>query len=349
MGLVTGFAVLSGDELGQVNLLFLLMLFGFLPVIGLLLSLGLLLRGGGRGLAGWMLELPVWPKHLTTHILTLGISGSRNSWLFYQTQILTLCFAFGGLLIYFLLLLGTDINFVWRSTLLEANDILPLLEAIALPWTFWNDAQPSLELLQQTQDFRISELNGDVSNTGRWWQYIFAAQCTYNLIPRSIMLMLARRRYLGLAQHSEGKISDVSSIADSTNTDKESSQLASVTTSLSQAHAIVNWAGAPISCLNKVADILGDPVDTFEADPLTESIAMDSGISCVVLVKSWEPPLGELRDYLNSLTASGEKVILPMDWDENSLVPIKDIHQHEWRRFCGTLENWQVLLPEFKS
>ena len=52
VGFVVGYGVLSGDSLGRVNLLFLLMLFAFVPVIGLIMSIGFIVSGGGRGLAG---------------------------------------------------------------------------------------------------------------------------------------------------------------------------------------------------------------------------------------------------------------------------------------------------------
>lgn len=195
-GFLVGYGVLIGDAQGRVNLLLLLILFAFLPVLGLLLSLVPLLTGSRKGLAGWILELPILPRHLAAEVIKLGISGSRKSWLFYQTQLLTLSFAGGGLLVYLLLLLGSDISFVWRSTLLEASDVLPVLNALAVPWWFWPEAQPSLELLQQTQDFRLSSQSTEAPVLGQWWKYIFAAQCTYNLLPRTLMLVISKSRYL---------------------------------------------------------------------------------------------------------------------------------------------------------
>jgi len=156
VGFLVGYGVLSGDSPGRVNLLFLLMLFAFVPVIGLIMSIGFIVSGRGRGLAGWILELPFLPPRLAAEVLNLGLSGSRKSWLFYQTQVLALSFALGGLLVYLLLLIVSDISFVWRSTLLEAADLLPVLPVLAMPWWFWPEAQPGLDLLRQTQDFRLS-------------------------------------------------------------------------------------------------------------------------------------------------------------------------------------------------
>ena len=67
-GFLAAYGVLAGDDEGRVNLLFLLLLFAFLPVAGLLLSIFLLVKGGGNGLAGWILDIPLWPRHLTLEL-----------------------------------------------------------------------------------------------------------------------------------------------------------------------------------------------------------------------------------------------------------------------------------------
>ena len=165
-GFLAAYGVLAGDDEGRVNLLFLLLLFAFLPVAGLLLSIFLLVKGGGKGLAGWILDIPLWPRHLKLAMSRLGLTHGRELWLFYQTQILAVSFSAGCLLLYLLLLLGSDITFVWRSTLLEPDDLLPALQAIGFPWRFWPEAQASLALIEQTRDFRL-EPQGMSQQIGR--------------------------------------------------------------------------------------------------------------------------------------------------------------------------------------
>jgi hypothetical protein len=86
LGFLVGFGTLSGDEQGRVNLLFLLLIFAFLPVMTLVLSLVFLLRRNGRGLAGWLLELPLWPRHLSAALLELDVRQCRKDWLVHQGQ-----------------------------------------------------------------------------------------------------------------------------------------------------------------------------------------------------------------------------------------------------------------------
>lgn len=346
VGFLVGYGILIGDAQGRVNLLLLLILFAFLPVLGLLLSLVLLITGGRKGLAGWILELPILPRHLAAEVVKLGISGSRKSWLFYQTQLLTLSFAGGGLLVYLLLLLGSDISFVWRSTLLEASDVLPVLNALAIPWGFWPEAQPSLELLQQTQDFRLSSQSTEAPVLGQWWKYIFAAQCTYNILPRTLMLVVSRNLYL--------RVNSIDSSLSATNLEPnkpvivadEEHALAEVVYSLASPYLLLDWASSPDFCHQQLARALGTPSDIRNIQPLPLPITQENDSpnqSIVVLVKSWEPPLRELGDYLLSISGPQQKFILPMDWNENTVRPIREIHLSEWRRFCATLNGWQLL------
>ena len=346
VGFLVGYGVLSGDALGRVNLLFLLMLFAFLPVLGLILSLVLIAGGGGKGLAGWILELPILPQRLAVEMLNLGVSASRKPWLFYQTQVLTLSFAVGGLLVYFFLLLGSDISFVWRSTVLQATDLLPVLNGLAVPWWFWPEAQPSLELLQQTQDFRLSTQTTDAPVLGQWWKYILAAQCTYNLLPRTLMLLIAKHRYKratsttstsqGLSQRDRNPI----------NLSGDRPVLAAVVHSITSPYVLLDWANSLDFCHRYISNLIGTPVEIYHIKPLSSpsEIAIEAPIqSLLVLVKSWEPPMGELSDYLFPLSGSPQKFILPLDWDQGKVRPITTNHLGEWRRFCGALSGWQLL------
>tara|TARA_Y100000031_G_scaffold112517_1_gene124257 strand:- start:190 stop:1119 length:930 start_codon:yes stop_codon:yes gene_type:complete len=304
---------------------------------------------GRKGLAGWILELPLLPHRLSAEIVKLEISGNRKTWLFYQTQLLTLSFAGGGLLVYLLLLIGSDISFVWRSTLLQAPDLLPALNVLALPWSFWSDAQPSLDLLLQTQDFRLSAQASDVPVLGLWWKYILAAQFTYNILPRSVMLIISRHRYLQALRIKQRATELGTEPAKPGHRLDPDQVLAPVVYSVTSPYILLDWANSPNFCHQHLRKILGPPSHILPIEPLPLPSGIEEGVqstTTVVLVKSWEPPLGELRDYLASLTDPSQKFILPLDWGEASVKPIRDIHLHEWRRFCSTLDGWQLLQLE---
>lgn len=337
------YGVLVGDAQGRVNLLLLLVVFAFLPVVGLLLSVVLLLKGGGTGLAGWVLEAPLWPARWTRVLPQLGIYHSRKLWLFYQTQILSLGFSAGCILLYLLLLLGSDISFVWRSTLLEPQDLLPVLRTIAVPWAFWSEAQVSMTLIEQTQNFRLDNADSTQSVVGLWWQYLLAAQICYNLLPRSIMLLIARALYLKRLQAGTPEVTRDSVILHS----KRASdfQLADLVTTITQPYMLLDWAIAPASCHAQIQHQLGAAHSVSQIGPLTEPAGAigDNAMARVVLVKSWEPPMSELSDSLSGMQASADRVLLPLDWNESGMLPPAAAHLAEWRRFAATLPGWQVL------
>ncbi len=260
-GLLAGFlvaiSVLSGDAQGRVNLLYLLLLFVFLPVSGLLLSIVFLLRRSGRGLAGWMLELPLWPAAMRHEILALTPGRERRSWLFYQTQLLTLAFSLGGLLAFLILLVGTDISFVWRSTLLDATDLLPLLQSLALPWRFWAEAQPDLSLLQQSQDYRLATPEFTAARLGQWWKYAIAAQITYTLLPRLAMALVARSFFQRNSAASVQAVNHRVVHVDALNSVPMQGKLAPVVSSVPDDYILIDWANVPLTIKAGLADRFG--------------------------------------------------------------------------------------------
>jgi len=347
LGFLAAYGVLTGDENGRVNLLLLLLLFTFVPVAGLLLSILLMVKGGGKGLAGWILDIPLWPRHLILALSRLGLTHGRELWLFYQTQILAVSFSVGCLLLYLLLLLGSDITFVWRSTLLEPDDLLPALTAIGIPWRFWPEAQASLALIEQTRDFRLDSQGISQPAVGLWWKYILATQLAYNLLPRSLMLLVARQKYRARLQQSRLRsVPDLQPQPGAAAIDENS--LANLARSVTLPYTLLDWADVSPSCYEHIQQLLGDAAGIHPVAPLRDQAAPPppGDHSLVVVVKSWEPPLAELADRLNDFESNSDKLILPLDWSDTGVRQPSLAHLDEWRRFAATLAGWQVLLLE---
>ncbi len=347
LGFLAAYGVLAGDVDGRVNLLFLLVLFAFLPVAGLLLSIFLMVKGGGKGLAGWILDIPLWPRHLILALSRLGPTHGRELWLFYQTQILAVSFSVGCLLLYLLLLLGSDITFVWRSTLLEPEDLLPVLKAIGTPWRFWTEAQASLALIEQTRDFRLDSQGMSQPVVGLWWKYILATQLAYNLLPRSLMLVVARQKYRTRLQRSRVRYG-CDSQPQLTSAVADENSLANLARSVTSPYTLLDWADVSSSCYERIQQLLGDAAEIYPIGPLQHQGATHSpgDHSLVVVVKSWEPPLAELADRLNDIDSNADKLILPLDWSDTGVRQPSPAHLDEWRRFAATLDDWQVLQLE---
>ena len=349
-GMLISWGILSGDQLGRVNLLYLLLLFVLWPLLMLLATALGLLGGGRQGLTRALTRLPLWPSAWARALKKLVRQGLGQHWLFCQSQLLALGFSLGSLLVFGLLLLGSDINFVWRSTLLDAGQLMPWLEAVAAPWAFWSAAQPSLELLQLTRDSRLLEQHENVQLYGQWWRYLLAAQCVYAIGPRCLLWLAGRflyrrrcRRLAVAARPPEPLVNQpppAPSLAEVVDIqpDNEAGARGVLTDS-----ALINWSGLPAGMLGQLELGLGRPARRLKAGPLAsdaeEQQALQWPGAKVVVVAAWEPPMGELKDFLET----GEGYLLPLDWEGEQWRPVSAVHLDEWRRFCFTLAGWQLI------
>jgi len=345
LGLILSWGVLSGDQHGRVNLLYLLFLYVLLPIASLLISLVSLLGRKGINLARLLIALPLWSAQQQSLFRKTRQLNLHKHWLLLQSQAAALAFSCASLLVFFVLLLATDINFVWRSTLLDATDLLPFLNTIALPWGFWERAQPSLVLLQATQDSRLLISGVDATRYAGWWQFILASQLYYSLLPRALVLVVARLSFIHQArQDLESRLQQ--EIIRHPITPSKSHVLAPVVTELPSAIAINNWCGVALSLLKPLTELDLRAENLLVAGPLATQEQQASAESWhgeqLVVVKAWEPPLGELLDFLQH----GRGYLLPLDWDETGLKPPRPSHLQEWQRFVSQLPQWRIFLPQ---
>ena len=349
LGLVVTLSFISGDEQGRVNLLYFLILFVFLPVCGILISVLALFLPWGKGVVGWLLELPFWPQQWQRQMNAIPRRSIRRAVLFYLSQILAVSLGLGCLVAFFFVLLVNDVSFVWRSTFLQAADLLPLLSLLAKPWLYWQTAQPSLELLQLSQDYRLGSQGSNALVLGQWWKYALAAQVTYNLIPRVLMLCIAQFVFWNSQRPEQTLGSNKLDEKLSRNSMPVAGKMAPVVRALQGPYVLLNWAAAPDPVIDQVRALLGQPVavENRSADSASEvSSVFTPDTKTVVLVKSWEPPLGELADCLQQRPSPGW--VMPLDWHESEVNEVRELHLAEWRRFSGTIEGWAVLLPVTK-
>ncbi|MGA1072105.1 MAG: DUF2868 domain-containing protein [Pseudohongiellaceae bacterium] len=344
LGLLASVAALSGDEYGRVNLLLSLFLFTLLPAFGLLATAVFLSLGRRSGIAALLVELRVTPRRFAALLARQGGAAQRQRILFSLSQGWLLSFIAGNLLGFALMLLAMDISFVWRSTLLEASDLLPVLDFVAMPWSFWSAAQPSLEMLSQTQDFRLQGSPNDANYVGQWWRFLLAAQLCYSLLPRTLLWLIGKNRRtrktetlsteLNLNGAAEKPISEIDRLAESV-------------TEIPVDSILFDLAHTPDSLLSdigerlQVATIHRTPVDLHSQ---LQRVDYANSPALVVLVRSWEPPLAELADSLREeLTAEQQSnlFIAPIDWvsapqKNERLVEPQVAHTQEWRRFCAS-------------
>ena len=344
LGLLAGVAVLSGDDFGRVNLLYSLSLFALLPSIGLVVTLLLLFLGRRSGFAALLIELPLAPKKLASLLLTQRSGVRLQTALFSLSQSLVLAFAMGNLLGFVLMLLATDVSFVWRSTLLDAATLFPILDTLASPWRWWQAAQPSLEMLNQTQDFRLLGASLEGNYVGQWWQYLLAAQLCYSIVPRALLWLFANNKFKRAAQLQDSEQDPSHQLAVVTPA-PESDKLAASVSEIPANAVLFDCAHTSDALLSKIEKSLRVSA-SYKAptsfDFTLDGISPTSTPSFVVVVRSWEPPLAELADsILAAFTAEQRQnlFIAPIDWESNQqqgdhLIQPTVAHTQEWRRFC---------------
>jgi hypothetical protein len=345
LGLAIGFgvgtALLASNPDGQVNLLYLLSYFAVLPAVTLIISVALLSLGK-QGFITAFLQLPLWPRSLDAYQARLSLHGSRPAWMFMLSQLFALCFSLGSLGGFLLMLVGSDLYFVWRSTLLDADNLLPVLESLAWPWRFMPQAQPSLELLQQSRDVRIAAASVSAASSD-WWRFILGAQLCYGVLPRTGLWLFALIRF----RRSQSVRRQSSDFPDQQSTQKPAiaeQELAELINRLPPLAATWHWGDFPTAILSLA--ISSNP-DMTTPTPLMLDMSAPAAPSgnLLVLVKSWEPPLGDLSDLLKTrLIHSDQQLILGLlNWNGQKLCPGEAVHIKEWRRFAATFDRCSVI------
>lgn len=335
LGLFLSWMVLSGDDAGRVNLLYLLLVYLFIPLVGAIISVVSLLQGKGLNVARVLSAIPLQSKPFQMYLHKLRQMHLDKQWFFLQTQAAALAYACGSLIIFVVLLLATDINFVWRSTLLDAEQLQPLLAFIAAPWWFWDSAQPSVELLRITQDSRLNESYNNVSNFGQWWAFVLATQVLYSGVLRGVLLLIAKVWIKKTSQkNAQAKPQNTHVNVESVPATVQ--KLSHILHDLPTEYALTNWAR--ISDL-VVSQLMLNPTHSLPAGPIILEQG-DAGFqgTQILLVKAWEPPMGELQDYMEHTSG----IIFPVNYKHNKVTAPEPMHIEEWQRFTAQLPNWGI-------
>jgi len=345
LGLFISWGLLIGDAQGRVNILHLLVVYVFFPLASLLVSTVTIFFSKGINLASLTSLLPLWSQ-MQKRAFLLQKNQQHSKWKFYfQSQLAALSFSLASLLVLLILLISTDVNFIWRSTLLNAEQIFPVLELLASPWGFWQSAQPNLELLIHTQDSRIAANQSVVSYFSGWWQFILAAQIFYAFLLRLVAMSIS----LLILHHYSQKDKPFTNVVDSKSAHSIDSPiaLASIVTNFDEDYALNNWCAIDSALLQSIQEIIrGKQKTIILAGPLAsdsdQMVAERWQETQLLIVKGWEPPLAELSDFMQN----GNGYLLPLDWNEKGLQKLQSKHINEWRRFVVNLPSWQLLQLE---
>ncbi len=355
VGLVFCFALLSsaflisGDQYGKVNLLFLLLLFVAWPLFSLVLSLVSAFSHSKKSSASLLLSLPIWPTTWQLAINDLKRAGTYPFWLFAQGQKLALTFSVASLIAFLFVLLFNDVTFVWRSTLLSADQIFPVLNTLAKPWFFIETAQPLPEMVRIAQDSRLS-VNSQLTAAGSWWLYVLMSQVFYAIFPRSVLFIWGKvrlsRYQLSLEKNTKSTHEAESELGNAFVPQAEPLKDVVQLASQSQEYVLLSGVTLPEVLKQELYKQIGVAQQEYELSAQenagNEAKAIQDSRKKVLIVAAWEPPLGELADFM----ALTEGVIIPVDWRNDKFCQLSELHLDEWRRFCHAMKQWQLQLVE---
>jgi hypothetical protein len=292
-------------------------------------------------------------------------------------------FAASGLLTLLVMVVVQDLAFGWSTTLeAAATGYHQLLVMISAPWGWlWPGAVPDLALVEATRFYR-SDTAANIINPqrwGQWWPFVAMLWTTWVLLPRLILSACAAR----LIQHKAHRLlaghpamhalqyrmetaildtgSDHNDAADMPDT-----RTRSALQPLPESQILLCWAGAGSSELpdtlvsHKAQVFAAGGRATLAEDQHTQTLIADAikagtRPAVIVLTRCWEPPTGELQDFLEAAQA-----IWP-DSTRIALVPLTpDMHQppaaHQlqpWLRFAERMKRGFVgvslLRPDWRE
>ena len=269
-----------------------------------------------------------------------------------------LAFAITALLTFLAQVLIRDLAFGWSTTLqTSAPAYQSLMQHLAWPWRGWLPAAvPSLELVEQARYFRLGgQPPADPEALGGWWPFLGMVWLCYVLTPRLLLLGLTRlhlhhlarralRRHPGLAALRERYATPWVDTSDGASAPARPPAVpaGSATAPLPETGVVIRWAGAGSADLarrllkntsTQVLEAGGSASLEQDRDTLTRA---DLGLPVVLLTRGWEPPTGELADFLDdarhSLPAGTDLVLLPLAADDNA-APVDGPLLDQWQRF----------------
>lgn len=281
-----------------------------------------------------------------------------------------LAFAFSGLLMLLLMVLVQDLAFGWSTTLqASAAGYHQWIAILALPWqALWPEAVPSQALVEASQFYRLQQSSG-VSNPallGTWWPFVLMLWLVYVLLPRWVLLMLATlqlrwQAHAALRAHPGWQPLHYrfdTPWVDTRGDDEGQIAPAPAKIFLSPLPAsatLIHWAGAGMNSSLLRAALSADPAplqlraggnSSLEEDARVLAQAGQSGQPVILVARGWEPPTGELSDFIFDAREQGVTALLalvPLADEEGAALADPQLLA-QWQRFVDRQRDSQLLL-----
>ncbi len=330
MGAVSMAGVLNYPRNHPINVFIPLALFAFLPLVLTVTSAYMTLKPVKYGGAGHpLISLFIKRFNLTSY---LPYQSILMRWLVWQFQSLSVAFICGALVSFFLLATFQDYQFGWSSTLIRDNAMMA--EAVSImswPWHWWV-AIPGVEAINNSR-FHIG--GSTRSDHNFWWQIMVLAMLVYGLLPRLLLMLVLRWRFIDALKRNISQSSDLELFfvaqqhKESRNAllDEVSDAQMAVIPLTDIKAPLVGWHTMP-SSIELIKQLGNDSwqqdeqwLTSFEAQQLT---------NIHVLVNAMSAPTGELADCIR-LLPKPVTLILCFDSKQHSRVEAQKI---SWQYFA---------------
>ena len=354
LGLLSGIGLLSYSGHEPVNVIYFMAVVIFFPLLTMLLTFLTMLRARSTqsvlihlSPAFWMEKiLGFLPTKIEKNIKRIQINPLLANWVIIRrSQIIVLFFSLGLLLSLLGVVVTKDIAFAWSTTLhISPETFYNFLHTLAFPWReIAPSAVPSLELIEQSQYFRLGEKLDDemiayASQLGEWWKFLAFSTIFYAIFLRFLMFILASfgfgfaiKQSLVTLKGTTKLLREINEPIISTHAKKREKAFIAGDENYSQ---IVNRLDASYDGIQGWAIpqdellVLGDSMNIISPEHFgvggTNSFEEDSEVifkshgEVLLFVKAWEPPTMDFVDYLTELTDKVDKVVVvPIGTAEN--------------------------------
>jgi len=281
-----------------------------------------------------------------------------------------LAFALTALLTLLVQVLVRDLAFGWSTTLqTSAPAYHGLVEQLAWPWRGWLPAAvPNLELVQQSRYFRLQDsVPANPERLGGWWPFLVMLWLCYVVLPRLLLLAAARlqlnQRARTLLRRHPGRAALLERFATpwvdtggepATPAPAPGRPASTALAPLPDSGVVIRWAGAGAPELARRL-LRDEPLRVLEAggsasleqdrDTLARA---DLGQPVVVLTRGWEPPTGELADFLDDARARWPEhtgiTLLPLATDDAGTAVGAGLLA-QWQRFADARQAVRLCTP----
>ncbi len=266
-----------------------------------------------------------------------------------------------------------DLAFGWSTTLqASAPGYHELTSALAWPWRGWlPDAVPSLALVEQSRYFRVGPAAAARPELlGSWWRFLAMLWLFYVIVPRLVLLGLARVQLAWRVRQQLADHPGCAALRERCSTPWIDSAGGAGTGTLPPAgggapqpapaapgRVLIRWADAGDPELARqwlgvdALDLAAGGAASLDADTAALEQARTIGGPVIILARGWEPPTGELADFITRARQRLGRVpiqLLPLAAGHPPALPAASVLA-PWQRFVEQLRQPDVLLVDLPA